>query len=310
MSAEIWAIGGGKGGTGKSFIIAGLAALLANMGKKVTLIDADLGGANLHSILKINKPKHSLSDFFEQKVTLKDLIEETPIPNLRLIIGDIRTLNPDTVSYAHRLKLYRQIRNISGDYVLIDLGAGSSIATLDTYLLADKMITVTLPEITSIDNLYHFLKKLLFRKLNVFLAEHNLKDAAKYAWQNREKNRIKTIKQLVEHFREISPEIKTHMDNEFAHFNLSVVINQVRHAPHLQVGNSIKSVIIKYFGIHAQFAGYLTYSDTVWRYVNEDELFLQTEHAVPVLQELRAVADHVIQNTPITFTESDGEVRL
>ena len=67
MSAEIWAIGGGKGGTGKSLITSGLAIYLADIGKKVTLIDADLGGANLHSILKIIKPKHSLTDFFEKK---------------------------------------------------------------------------------------------------------------------------------------------------------------------------------------------------------------------------------------------------
>ena len=185
MSAEIWAIGGGKGGTGKSLITSGLAIYLADIGKKVTLIDADLGGANLHSILKIIKPKHSLTDFFEKKICLTDIIEETGIPNLQLVTGDIRTLTPDTIKYAQRLKLYRHIKSISGDYVLIDLGSGSALNTLDTFLLADKMITVTLPEITSIENLYHFLKKVLFRKLNVFLANHQLKDAAKRVWRNR-----------------------------------------------------------------------------------------------------------------------------
>ena len=66
-SPEIWAIGGGKGGTGKSFIISSMANCLAMQGKKVVLIDADLGGANLHTFLGIDKPSLSLSDFFEKR---------------------------------------------------------------------------------------------------------------------------------------------------------------------------------------------------------------------------------------------------
>ncbi len=57
MKSEIWAIGGGKGGTGKSFLTSSIGRNLAQSGYRVTLIDADLGGANLHSFLKIRKPK-------------------------------------------------------------------------------------------------------------------------------------------------------------------------------------------------------------------------------------------------------------
>ncbi len=302
MSAEIWAIGGGKGGTGKSFVITGLATYLAGLGKKVTLIDADLGGANLHSILKINQPQHSLTDFFEKKINLEEIIDETGIPNLRLVIGDIRTLSPDTVKYAHRLKLYRHIKSISGDYVLIDLGAGSSLATLDTFLLADKMITVTLPEITSIDNLYHFMKKLLFRKLNLFLAEHDLKNAAKQAWRNRKDNQIKTIKHLVDHFRNISGDVSRMLDNDFSHFDINVVINQVRHEPHIHVGSSVKSVITKYFGIHAHYAGYLPYNDTAWQFVNEVEPFLRMPAGTAVLEQIGGIARNIIENKHLPFT--------
>jgi MinD-like ATPase involved in chromosome partitioning or flagellar assembly len=51
--------------------------------------------------------------------------------------------------------LYRHIKNLSGDYVLLDLGAGSGHNTIDTFLIADKMIVVTQPEITAIENLYN-----------------------------------------------------------------------------------------------------------------------------------------------------------
>ena len=308
MNAEIWAIGGGKGGTGKSLITSGLAIYLADIGKKVTLIDADLGGANLHSILKIKKPKHSLTDFFEKKICLTDIIEETGVPNLQLVTGDIRTLTPDTIKYAQRLKLYRHIKSISGDYVLIDLGSGSALNTLDTFLLADKMITVTLPEITSIENLYHFLKKVLFRKLNVFLANHQLKDAAKRVWRNRKDQNIRTIKHLIGHFKVISGEVGAMLENEFSHFNIYLVANQIRHDPHMQTGASIKSVIIKFFGIQALYTGFIKYNDSFWKYVDQSDPFLKMNLAKPVMEEIEAIAQNLIENKQVKLVDISNEV--
>ncbi len=310
MSVEIWAIGGGKGGSGKSFLTSGLAMYLAGIGKTVTLIDADLGGANLHTILKIKKPKHSLTDFFERKVPLAEIIEETGIPNLKLVIGDIRTLTPDSVKYSQRLKLYRHIKCISGDYVLIDLGAGSSLSTLDTFLLADKMITITLPEITSIDNLYHFLKKVLFRKLNGFLAEHQLKDAAKKAWKNRADGNIKTIKHLVDHFKGISGEVGQLLEKEFARLNIHVVINQIRHNPHMETGASIRSVIIKYFGIHAFYGGCIKFHDSLWQYVDQSEPYLRMDAAGPIITEIGTIAQNLMQKKQFKLSDISHEVQL
>ena len=71
---EIWAIGGGKGGTGKSFVTSSIGTHLASKGNKVVLIDADLGGANLHTLLGVSKPRNSLTDFFERKASLNDII--------------------------------------------------------------------------------------------------------------------------------------------------------------------------------------------------------------------------------------------
>ena len=85
---EIWAIGGGKGGVGKSLTTANISICLALMGKKVVSIDLDLGGANLHTCLGTSIPDASLSDFLTKKVThFGDLITPTPIKNLSIISG-------------------------------------------------------------------------------------------------------------------------------------------------------------------------------------------------------------------------------
>ena len=67
---QIWAVGGGKGGTGKSFVTCNIATCLAAQGKKTLLIDADFGGANLHTLLGVSKSKKSLADFFSNKALL------------------------------------------------------------------------------------------------------------------------------------------------------------------------------------------------------------------------------------------------
>ncbi|MCX6580140.1 MAG: P-loop NTPase [Candidatus Aminicenantes bacterium] len=309
MSAEIWAIGGGKGGTGKSFLASGLAMYLAGIGKKVTLIDADLGGANLHSIIKMEKPAATLSDFFERKVSLESISQETAIPNLRLVIGDIRTLSPDTIKYGQRVKLYRHIRNMTDDYVVIDLGAGSGLNTLDTFLLADKMITITVPEITSIDNLYHFLKKALFRKLNVFLADHHLKDAAKNTWRTRDENDIRTIKHLVDHFKTISPEVCAMLDSEFSQLNIYVVVNQVRHTPHNHIGPSVKSVIMKYFGVPAHYAGSISYDNSLWKYMDSGEPYFGLTSTATIMEEVGNIAWNLMENKQVKLLDISTEAR-
>ncbi|MEE8219789.1 MAG: P-loop NTPase, partial [bacterium] len=65
---SIWAIGGGKGGTGKSFMTASLGIQLAQFGRRTIIVDADLGAANLHTCLGVKSPKVTLADFLSRTV--------------------------------------------------------------------------------------------------------------------------------------------------------------------------------------------------------------------------------------------------
>ncbi|MES2965718.1 MAG: P-loop NTPase, partial [Bdellovibrionota bacterium] len=90
----IWAVGGGKGGIGKSFISSSLAMCLARMGKAVTLVDLDLGSANLHTCLGIKVPQESISDFVAGRVdNLGKIAVQTEIPGLSFISGFNDALN-------------------------------------------------------------------------------------------------------------------------------------------------------------------------------------------------------------------------
>jgi len=91
--ARIYAVASGKGGVGKSVLSASLGVGLAAMGKEVILIDADLGGANLHTCMGMLEPRYTLFDFYSlEKETLADIVLTTPVENLRLISGGCGTL--------------------------------------------------------------------------------------------------------------------------------------------------------------------------------------------------------------------------
>ena len=85
---KIWAVGGGKGGVGKSVISTLLAFWLARKGKQTVLVDTDLGGANLHTLMGIKTPARTINDFVTKKyATLEEICLPTEWENLRLISG-------------------------------------------------------------------------------------------------------------------------------------------------------------------------------------------------------------------------------
>ena len=121
----IWTIGGGKGGSGKSFITANVGVCLSKLGVRVILIDADLGGANLHTFLGISPPALSLSDFIKKRVShLQEAVIPTGIPNLQLLTGAQDLLNAVDTKSVQKRKLLNSFKSLEGDYLLVDLGEG------------------------------------------------------------------------------------------------------------------------------------------------------------------------------------------
>jgi flagellar biosynthesis protein FlhG len=299
MNPEIWAIAGGKGGTGKSFISSGLGFMLARRGKRVVLLDADWGGANLHSFLQIKKPLHTLTSFFDESMALNQLIVETRVPNLHLIPGDIRSLNPDNIKYTQRLKLYRHLKALDYEHVVMDLGAGSQLNIIDSFLVAHRMIVVIVPEITAIENLYHFLKRTIFRKISQVLRHYELKDIAKTAWRDRKSHQITNLKEFIAYLKGVSEEVSTIIERELPSLRIHFILNQVRSKEHIEMGLSIKSVIVKYFGIEAIFAGYVDYDEHFWRNINEQAAFADVDSESDILSRVGDITQNIIQGTHI-----------
>ena len=159
-------IAGGKGGVGKSLIAANLAIVLARLGHKTIGIDLDLGAANLHSCLGLSGgTPPGMARFLRStdKTPLESYLARTPHRNLHLLAGDEGNPFLAQLNVVQQRRLVQQIRALPAEYVILDLGAGSSFSTLDFFRIAHKGLLVTTPEITSLQNLMNFLKNLAFR---------------------------------------------------------------------------------------------------------------------------------------------------
>jgi flagellar biosynthesis protein FlhG len=273
--SEIWAIGGGKGGVGKSFVICSMGNYLAQGGKRVVLVDADLGGANLHTFLGVEKPRFTLTDFFDEKLPLADLVVDSGIRNMGLLIGTIRSLDPDNIKHTQKLKFFRHIKELDADYVLIDLGAGTHLNTIDTFLLADKMIVVFVPEIIAIENMYFFIKTAFFRKLTGSLGVNGYKEVVRDTWKKRKQYDIANLKQFVEHLKQLSSPVENIINRELSRFKIYIISNKIKSNQEIRLGDSVRSICMKYFGFDAQYVGYIEYDDSVSRSINKRQPYME-----------------------------------
>ncbi|MBF0366494.1 MAG: P-loop NTPase, partial [Oligoflexia bacterium] len=153
--STIIAIGGAKGGVGKTILAVNLALALTEANQSVVLLDADFGGANCHTFMGMVDPIKSLEDYFTKKIEFSDLIIDTPYKNLRLLCGGNNKIDSEQIKSR---PLLTEIRKIAANFVIIDLGAGLNDEMLGLYNLADEKIIIVTPQLTSLQNAYSFLK--------------------------------------------------------------------------------------------------------------------------------------------------------
>lgn len=266
MPNVVWAIGGGKGGIGKSFISSSLAICLTRMGKPVTLVDLDLGSANLHTCLGIKIPNQTLSDFVSGRVTdLNQIAANTEIAGLKFISGFNDALNIADMNRNAKGRLISALRGLSTPYVILDLGAGTSETTLDFFLAADQKIVAVTPEPTSIENAYRFMKSSFYRKLRQAESELGIQSLIEAAMDSRNQHGIRSPADLLRFIAQSNPEAGMRLAQKISDFQIQVLLNQVRTRQDIDLGHSMKSVCKKYFGIEANYLGYIDHDNAVWQ---------------------------------------------
>jgi len=280
----IISIGGGKGGIGKSFLTANIAVRLACLGFKVSAIDLDLGAANLHTCLGIPTPVKGVSNFFQGEVeTLEETGIDTHIPNLTLYGGNQDFWQHVKPQGSQKIKLINYLQELNSDYVFIDLGAGTHVHTLDFFIFSDAGLLVVVPEPTSIENAYVFMKSVIFRKIQnicrAFEINQELENILlqKIVAPSAGSTPFAEFTKFIDNNGDIDKEIIDILKAT----NTGIVMNQVRTQEDKDLGLSMSSICSQYFGFSSQFIGSMRYDDSVWKSIRiRKPLVIDYPHSV------------------------------
>lgn len=234
--SRIIAVGGAKGGIGKSMFAANLGTMLSTLGFRVIMVDLDLGGSDLHIYLGHRQmPETTLNDFLNRKVgRLTDAMvgdERGPL----LIAGNAAELGSANIAYQKKMRLIENIQRINADYVVLDLGGTTDFNALDFFLAADLGIVLTTLDQAAYLEAYAFIKTALQRKLNrlfaadsTFPARKNprLKQIVAECTLAPEKDHPRTIQDLLEEVAREDPFALPLIADEILGFSPRLVINR------------------------------------------------------------------------------------
>jgi len=264
---RIWAVGGGKGGVGKTLVASNLGIGLARLGKKVLMVDVDLGAANLHTLLNMDGGKVSLSNFFKSGLTdIAPFVSKTGFANLDMVSGAKDSLDVADISGDGLARLKKALGKVPYDYVLLDIGPGTTANILDMFLIADEGILLTSPEPTSIENSYRFLKCLFLRRIrNIANSRENstIKQLLHKVFSGHWSTRIKTVADILNHLKALDPTHGELLKEILGNTSVSIIVNQTRTPADREIGPAMKMACRNYFGIEIGFLGEITYEDSV-----------------------------------------------
>jgi flagellar biosynthesis protein FlhG len=226
--------------------------------------------------------------------SLHELWVSTGVENLSLIAGAMDSLGAANVKHQQKLRLLRNLQALNADYVFLDLGAGTSLNTLDFFLLANHGIVVLLPEPTSIENAYRFVKAAFFRHLHNIQDHYGIADLVDAAINSRTDS-LKTPYDFVQRVRSNNPKLSEQLEEELRAFRVRIVVNQARTASDKQVGNAVAAAWVKFFGLGMDYLGAISYDDEAWRAIRKRRPLLLERADCEAAIGLNTIVDNLIK---------------
>jgi flagellar biosynthesis protein FlhG len=269
---KIIAIGGGKGGVGKSTISTLLAFWLARIGKKTVLMDVDLGGANIHTLMGIKSPPRTLNDYITRRYdNLENICIDTEVENLRLICGAGDILSLANPHVSQKEKIIQNIYKLNAEYVVLDLGAGTSFNVLDFFIIADRKIVVVMPQPISIQNAYAFIRNAVYRKMSRLSSQQPiLQSLIKTAMDTENELQLRTIRDLLQAIEDTKgEEVANSLKKEIEDIKPEIITNMVINPQDKKAGKIIQIVAEKYMMIHPTDLGAIVYDKQLYNLVSE-----------------------------------------
>ncbi len=259
--ADIIAIASGKGGVGKSFLSSSLAMSLTAAGEPTLLVDADLGGANLHNFLGYKVPPVGIYNFLREKTHIEGIITKTPV-GIDFIAGSGDVLGMAHITKVERARFMDKLEKTDYAHVIMDLGAGTSFNTVDFFNLANRKVVAMNSEPTSIENAYGFIKIAVYRYLERYLSANPAFEDINKRLRNKSLT-YPNIDGIVADVARIDPLVAESIKNFVCGYKVGIVLNMIRFKKELNVFYGFETILKKYLSITVEKLGFIPYDEKI-----------------------------------------------
>jgi len=296
---RLLAVGGGRGGVGKSLLAQNLAVYFAQLGKSVTLVDCDPTGANIHTQFGLNALAHPAPT----DGTLEDLMKAlvpTSVPGLTILPGPHDAIEPPLQLRAGRKSRWlARLKSLPTDYLVIDVGPGHAHLALDIMIAADLAICVTVPEPPSIEATYRFVRAAYRRRLRRSLA----KDRFRLSLVDRAIKEIGRLPSPLELIRLLSKNDRSLAEVAWAEAqrtHLFLAVNQTRVRTDLELATSMSALCRRHYGVALDELGWIEHDDSVWLSVRRKKPLLVDSPTSKASRNIERIARRVAALTAKT----------
>ncbi len=307
--ATIVSIASGKGGVGKSIIASNLALQFSRQGRKVIIVDLDIGGANLHILFGNLSPSPTLSDFLERNIeSLHSAVH--PISwakGLAFIPGTGNTLTGGNLLHTKKQRMVRHLKSLEADIVILDCAPGTNYHTLDFFLCADHHVTIANPDPTSVLEVYRFIKLAAIRKVMTHLSLR-LHGEIRHTLANQE---FSSLDDVLEALEQTGAKQKEEAHQILRTFYPHLIVNRVSQRSKFST-SALQQVLLKFLGTELVVLGEIPQDHLVEQSVKQFlpilDLAPQSPASLALLQTFYAL-DQRIAKQPIKMTPASPSNR-
>ena len=258
-------------------------------------MDSDLGGANLHTLLGIKFVKHTLNDYIHNTCSLEDAVLPTSIKNLWLISGADGILGAANPSYFQKIKTIKCFSKLEADYILVDLGSGTSYNVLDFLNSADEKIVIFSPEPTSIQNAYGFLKSALYRKLiRTFKENKPVQDVIKKAIDPKNENKVSTLDELSLKICNMDKEGHLVFKETVNKYRPNTIINMLKNKKEQNIALGLNLTAKKFLNLDMNYLGFMESDDIVSESVKTMTPFMKMNPDAHVSNSIKQIIQQLV----------------
>ncbi len=291
---HVIAVGGGRGGVGKSLIAGSLAIYFAQLGKSVVLADGDATDGNLHAHFGLGAAKKEASLDRNAHTAIEEALVQTLVPGLSLLPAPHDSIEPVTMQRTGRkARWLARLRALPAEYVIIDVGPGHGPFQLDILGNADMAIVVTIPEPPAVEATYRFARASFLRRLRRSV----LRDKLRSALIERALRETGVLPAPIELVRTLSKMDRLLAEAAWAEARrlpLYLVVNQTRVRSDLEVGSQMSALASRHYGVPIEELGHVEQDDTVWLAVRRNRPLLVDSPASKAARNIERIARRVL----------------